>query len=90
MANATTPITRYLNKQFKDRMPAGLRIQAGIAGTFLSIRIEDPEGQLSVKMAQTIVNAAGVLFKEAGLTDDIRPVQGFSYHMEGIVANWRA
>lgn len=88
MAKATTPITRALNKQFKTALPEGLRIQANIFGSFASIRVEDPQGVLSVKMAREISIAAGHLFVEAGMVEDIRPVSGITFHMDGVVMNW--
>lgn len=89
MANPTTPITRALNKTFKPSMPEGLRIQASVVGSFLSVRIDDPEGKVSVALADRIAREAGKLFREVDGTDDVQPMQGVNYHMGGVVINWR-
>lgn len=83
MANFTTPITRALNKQFAGRCP---RIQAGAYGSFLSIRIEDPDGVVSCKLAAEIVHAAHDLWFQAGMPQQDMPRP--AYHMGGVVANW--
>lgn len=88
MANSTTPITRTLNKEFKGRLPKGLRIQAGAEGSFLSIRIEDPDGLVSVKLARDINISADREFKVAIPEATRVPTMGPGYHMDGVVMNW--
>lgn len=84
MANWTTPITRKLNQTFKGQCP---RIQAAVYGSFLSIRMDDPEGTVSLKLAQEIAIAAGKLFVEAGACKKSTPIS-LAYHFGGVVANW--
>jgi hypothetical protein len=88
MANATTPITRALNKQFKAALPAGCRIQAGIYGSFASVRISDPGGLLTMRIAHEVMKVAGHLFVEAKIAKYIRPMEGVNWHMDGVVSNW--
>lgn len=87
MATSTTPITRALNKQFKGILPEGLRIQAGAAGSFLSIRIEDPQGLLTVALAQKVVEEAHRMFWDANMISERD--MGMGYWEGGVVINWK-
>jgi len=82
MADATIPVTRTLNKEFKGRCP---RIQVSFAGSFMAVRIDDPSGVVTVKMAQEVMRRAGELMKDADLVTTTTP-DSFSYHMDGVVS----
>ena len=84
MADATTPITRTLNKVFKGSCP---KIKVSFAGSFLAVRIDDPDGVVSVKIAAEVMRAAGSMMVDAGLVSQEVPIS-FSYHMDGVVSNW--
>ena len=84
MADATTPITRNLNRIFKGFCP---KIKVSFVGSFIAVRIDDPEGVVSVKMATNVMRNAGSLLVEAGLVSQGAP-NTLSYHMEGVVSNW--
>ncbi|CAB4142609.1 hypothetical protein UFOVP1414_43 [uncultured Caudovirales phage] len=84
MADATTPITRNLNRIFKGFCP---KIKVSFVGSFMAVRIDDPEGVVSVKMATNVMRTAGSLLVEAGLVSQGTP-NTLSYHMEGVVSNW--
>lgn len=89
MANATTPITRALNKEFKGQIPEGLRCQITPVGSFISVRVDDPDGKLSVKLFSAITVSAARLLKEADLIADTSPMRGSQcYHMDGCVTTW--
>lgn len=81
----TTQMTRTLNKEFKDLLPLGLRVQAGTAGSFLSVRIEDPDGLISIKLLDQIAQRANIIWGDMGVKTDW-PV--LSYHMGGSLINW--
>lgn len=79
-----TPVTRTLNKEFKGRCP---RITTIFAGSFVSIRANDPEGLVSCKTWDEVVRRAAVLLTELGAVPSTIPV-GMGYHMDGVTASW--
>lgn len=81
----TTPFTRALNKEFASR---GFRCQVSAFGSFIGVRIEDAEGNVSVKHASEIAQRAAALFVAANAITDVRPLGGITYHMDGVVMNW--
>lgn len=89
MSNFTTPITRAANKQFKALLPEGLRIQVGAVGSFVSWRVEDPDGKLSVKLAGHIHEFVYDQLYAAGAVEAFRNKLGApAYHMLGVVGTW--
>lgn len=88
MTNTFSNLTRTLNREFKAVMPVGLKVKASGFGSFLSIRIDDPAGAMTVRLAGEIVRRAGELFRAEGLTPNEQPTNGCGYHMGGVVANW--
>jgi hypothetical protein len=86
MANVTTPITRELNKAYKGRCP---RIQVSLIGSFVALRIDDPEGQVSMKLSQEVAKVAADLMMEAEIIEAANPIS-FGYWMSGVVINWRS
>ncbi len=85
MPNMTTPITIALNKHFKGRCP---RIQCVSIGSFISIRIEDKEGEVTVKMFTAVVQVARDLLIDAKLVPVHASVGQGSYYMDGCVHTW--
>lgn len=83
-----TAVTRALNKEYKGKLPEGLRCKVAAYGSFLSVRIEDPDGLLSVKLAREIMQRAGGLLQDACKLPVCTPMQPPTYHMDGVVCNW--
>lgn len=86
MAKITTPVKIKLNREFKGRVST---INVDTAGSFMAVRIEDPEGIVSVKVATEVARRAGELLAEHNLIDskDQRHIS-FGYHFDGVVINW--
>lgn len=85
MKNPLVPVAREIRKLHPE-MPKGFVLTH--AGSFLSMRIEDPEGLVTVKAATTAVEFVGRHAHKMGLVAQIVPLQGFAYHFGGVVATW--
>ncbi len=86
MASAFTPFNRELNKKYKH---LGYKIKIGPVGSFLYLRIEDPEGVVSVKVAQEITKEVGVIMADKFRAESRAPLNGITYYDNGILANWK-
>jgi hypothetical protein len=84
--NPFTEMNREINKYFG--LSGAGRIKLSAAGSFLSMRLDDPEGLVSVKMAAAYAQMAGTFFMARGWVKHPRPMQGINYHAAGVVANW--
>lgn len=84
MANVLTPITRALNQEFSGR---GFRCQVSIVGSFVAVRIEDPDHKVTLWDAECVRAAAADLFAKAGIITDYK-CYGFGHVMHGVVMNW--
>ena len=82
-------ILRDLSRSLRKEFPACARpIKVSVVGSFLAVRIDDPEGAISVKLADAIMISAGKRFVDLKLAKSISPLQGVRYHFDGVVANW--
>ncbi len=82
-------VTREVNRQFKPQLPEGLRAKVACYGSFLSLRIDDPKGLMTVALAMEMARQTGYILHSAGFSTEIGPMQGVNYHMGGVVANWQ-
>jgi hypothetical protein len=86
MPNFTAPFTRALNKQFR------VRCKVTVVGSFIGVRIEDPDHTVTVYDAQLVAKYAYEMLLAAHAIDANQPASGLSgttYHMGGIVLAYR-
>ena len=77
----TERVNRLLGKEFPDTKPKLM-----IAGSFVSVRINDPHGTVSVQYFTQVTAKAAELIKAHGLIFLGR--SNTSYHMGGCVTTW--
>ena len=69
--------------------PTGCVMRFSVVGSFISLRVHDPDGIVTVKwMANAVICASDILWNDKQV-EFWQTIQGFCYHMEGVVATWR-
>ena len=86
MSKELTALSRKLRAECPD---VAHKMRYHLAGSFLSVRVEDPAGSLTVKEMTCIVKKAGKIAWDADYVTETTPLSGFLYMMEGCVASWR-
>ena len=84
MANFTTKYTRTINQEFKGRC---LRAQVSAVGSFMAVRVEDPEGIVPLKTFQELAFRVGQMLQDDGIVANFHP-NSIGYTYNGCVANW--
>jgi hypothetical protein len=77
-------ITRQINSE------TALRSKLSYVGSFIALRIEDPEGRATVADATVVQHLATRLLKDEGLIAPTHNGHPWGHHFGGVVMNWEA
>lgn len=85
--NPLAQAQKLLNKTFASELPQGYKIRLCYIGSFVSLRVNDLDGRLTLCLFQSIVNAAYAHLRELG--QPLIEIPGnLGYHMGGCVKTW--